>query len=143
MYRITTRNLGLSLTATKLADPPDQTASTLSALDAERTSSNHIIRYRMLETEVHRVLYLGTDVVDVTGSTLETWLLNINARLQNWYEQAQAYKSYNMLEFQNVQYYHLKARIYRPTPRLKTKIANDWAIVLECCRVSEKQLCRC
>lgn len=89
----------------------------------------------MLETEVHRVLYLGDDLPEFTGLPIENWISDVTSRLERWYENAQVYTPYDMLEFKHVQFHHLKARIHRPTPRLRNKTGDDWTIVLHCCRV--------
>lgn len=51
----------------------------------------------------------------------------------SWYKEAEGYTEYNMLEFKHVQFYHLRARIHRPTPRLRTRDFEDRRIVLESC----------
>ncbi|KAH0421194.1 hypothetical protein CcaCcLH18_13584 [Colletotrichum camelliae] len=61
------------------------------------------------------------------------WMLDISSRLETWYTDAQTYTQYNMLEFKHVQFNHLRARIHRPTPRLRTRLPEDWGIVLESC----------
>ncbi|KAF4927344.1 hypothetical protein CGCF245_v013208 [Colletotrichum fructicola] len=99
----------------------------------KKSSANHLYRYRALETEVHRVLYLQEDIPALNGTTIGDWMLDISSRLETWYANAQTYTQYNMLEFKHVQFNHLKARIHRPTPRLRTRLPEDWGIVLESC----------
>lgn len=101
----------------------------------KKSSGNHICRYRALETEVHRVLYLEEDLAKFNGDTIAGWILDITGRLEAWYREAQAYTQYNMLEFKHVQFNHLKARIHRPTPRLRIRDSEDWGIVLESSKV--------
>ncbi|PYH93377.1 hypothetical protein BO71DRAFT_478484 [Aspergillus ellipticus CBS 707.79] len=91
----------------------------------------HICRYRALETEVHRVLHLEEDLHKFGSATIEEWIERITQRLKTWYEKAQSYSKYDMLEFKNVQLYHLLARIHRPTPRLRLRGPEDRKIVLD------------
>lgn len=101
----------------------------------KKSSANHLYRYRALETEVHRVLYLQEDIPALNGTTIGDWMLDISSRLETWYANAQTYTQYNMLEFKHVQFNHLRARIHRPTPRLRARLPEDWGIVLESCEV--------
>ncbi|KAH8885265.1 hypothetical protein GQ53DRAFT_845580 [Thozetella sp. PMI_491] len=116
----------------KLQDPTPDESNFLFIADETRkkSSANHICRYRALETEVHRVLYLEEDLGKFNAASFENWILDITARLEGWYHEAQGYTEYNMLEFKHVQFHHLKARIHRPTPRLKVKGPADWEVVL-------------
>jgi hypothetical protein len=116
--------------------PADSAISFLAHEDVERRSSaNHIYHYRALETEVHRVLHLEEDLAMFGQPDIDSWIQDIHARLDIWYQKAQSYTQYNMLEFQHVQYHHLRARIHRPTPRLRMRTPEDRRIVLEACRV--------
>ncbi|KAL4941883.1 hypothetical protein BDV06DRAFT_212298 [Aspergillus oleicola] len=99
-----------------------------------KSSANHIYRYRILETEVHRVLYLEEELHSLGLRSLDDWIQNITSRLELWYMEAQTYTPYNMLEFKHVQFNHLRARIHRPTPRLRVRLPHDWGIVLESSR---------
>ena len=115
-----------------MSSPTDTTASFFTYEDMERKSSaNHIYLYRALETEVHRVLHLEDNLESFGQLDLDNWILDITARLDAWYQKAQSYTQYNMLEFKHVQFYHLKARIHRPTPRLRLRTPEDRRIVLE------------
>jgi hypothetical protein len=97
-----------------------------------KSSANHICLYRGLETEVHRVLHLqDDDVLMGRGMTDEEWIQDITERLVSWYEAAKSYAHYGMLEFQHVQFYHLRLRIHRPTPRLFLRTEEDRQVVLE------------
>ncbi|CAI0647294.1 unnamed protein product, partial [Colletotrichum noveboracense] len=120
---------------TKLRAPSSDEASAYFKVDdmIKKSSANHLYRYRALETEVHRVLYLQEDIPALNGTTIGDWMLDISSRLETWYANAQTYTQYNMLEFKHVQFNHLKARIHRPTPRLRTRLPEDWGIVLESC----------
>ncbi|KAL4907797.1 hypothetical protein BDW74DRAFT_166432 [Aspergillus multicolor] len=120
----------------KLMDPiPGADSPRLILDDLKRSSSaSHIYRYRMLETEVHRVLYLQEGLLKFGFSTLEDWTGDLIQRLEIWYEQAHTYTAYDMLEFKHVQFYHLRARVFRPTPRLRTTSPEAWATVLESSR---------
>lgn len=102
----------------------------------KKSSANHIYRYRSLETEVHRVLYLKEDLA-LHGATIGDWITDVTHRLEDWYAKAQTYTQYNMLEFKHVQFYHLRLRIHRPTPTLSIRHPDDWGIVLESSQVSE------
>lgn len=62
---------------------------------------------------------------------MEDWIVDITSRLVSWYEEAQTYTQYDMLEFKHVQFYHLRARIHRPTPRLRVRDFEDRRVVLE------------
>ncbi|KAJ5108322.1 hypothetical protein N7456_004997 [Penicillium angulare] len=95
------------------------------------SAAAHICRYRALETEVHRILHLEEDLHNFGFPTIEAWIEDITGRLHDWYQGAQLYTQYNMLEFKNVQFYHLIARIHRPTPRLRKRTPKDRQIVLE------------
>ncbi|KAL2833331.1 fungal-specific transcription factor domain-containing protein [Aspergillus cavernicola] len=121
---------------TKLEDPmPEGTDSLFTTDDVKKKSSaNHIYRYRILETEVHRVLYLEEDLHKFGSTSVEEWIRDVTSRLETWYREAQTYTPYNMLEFKHVQFHHLKARIHRPTPRLRTTSPQDWGIVLKASR---------
>ncbi|KAM5386536.1 hypothetical protein ACJZ2D_000499 [Fusarium nematophilum] len=85
----------------KLQDPPpDEPSSCLISDDVRKKSSaNHIYRYRALETEVHRVLYLEEDLPNINNTNIGDWIVDIGTRLEAWYRQAQTYTQYNMLEF--------------------------------------------
>ncbi|KAJ9646275.1 hypothetical protein H2204_000938 [Knufia peltigerae] len=118
----------------EMSSPSDTTVSFLAHEDIERKSSaNHIYLYRALETEVHRVLHLEDDLAAFGGQadSIDGWIADISARLDTWYAKAQSYTQYNMLEFKHVQYHHLKARIHRPTPRLRVRTPQDRRLVLE------------
>ncbi|KAJ6164214.1 hypothetical protein N7470_002886 [Penicillium chermesinum] len=95
-----------------------------------QSASSHICHYRALETEVHRVLHLEEDLQKFGCDTIENWTTDISSRLGEWYETAKLYTPYNMLEFKAVQFHHLIARIHRPTPRLRTRSAEDRQMVL-------------
>jgi hypothetical protein len=122
----------------KLEDPTAKISNPLFSADdvKKKSSANHIYRYRMMETEVHRVLYLEEEILMLGFPSVEEWIHDVTARLDVWYTEAQTYTPYNMLEFKHVQFHHLIVRIYRPTPRQRTKSPQDWEIVLKACRVS-------
>ncbi|EXJ83392.1 hypothetical protein A1O1_07014 [Capronia coronata CBS 617.96] len=122
-----------AITATFEASVPDEAAVSSTTLDEleRKSSANHIYRYRALETEVHRVLHLEDDLSIFGQPDMDSWIRDISERLVLWYEKAQTYTRYNMLEFKQVQYHHLRARIHRPTPRLRVRSPEDRRIVLE------------
>ena len=102
------------------------------AEDVQRESSaTHIYLYRALETEVHRVLHLEEDLQLFGHVEISGWIADMSSRLALWYEKAQSYTRYAMLEFKNVQYNHLRARLHRPTPRLRVRSTDDRQIVLD------------
>lgn len=101
----------------------------------KESSANHIYRYRGLETEVHRVMHLLQEVPQLRNKTMDQWMPDINSRLETWYLKAQAFSVHQMLEFRAVQYAHLKAKLHRPTPRLRVRTAEDRQICLETCQV--------
>lgn len=101
----------------------------------KESSANHIYLYRGLETEAHRVLHLQEDLSQLQNQTIDYWLTDINTRLESWYMKAQQFSIHQMLEFRAVQYAHLKAKLHRPTPRLRIRTASDRQICLEACQV--------
>lgn len=112
--------------------PDDVAPSARAHEDLERKSSaNHIYLYRALETEVHRVLHLEDDLAIFGQPDIDSWIRDISGRLDVWYEKAQTYTQYNMLEFKHVQFHHLRARIHRPTPRLRARTPESRKIVLD------------
>ncbi|KAH8650476.1 fungal-specific transcription factor domain-containing protein [Ilyonectria robusta] len=126
---------------TKLKDPsPDESNASFTTDDIRKKSSaNHICRYRSLETEVHRVLYLKEDLA-LNGVPIGDWITDITGQLEGWYAEAQTYTQYNMLEFKHVQFYHLRLRIHRPTPTLSIRHPDDWANSGGCQRLIEDYL---
>ncbi|KAI9739057.1 MAG: hypothetical protein M1834_007269 [Cirrosporium novae-zelandiae] len=98
-----------------------------------KSSANHIYLYRSLETEVHRVLHLREDE-PLQGQDIYHWFQSINHRLAGWYEKAKTFSPYRMLEFRDVQFNHLLAKIHRPTPRLRIRTHEDRQICLEACQ---------
>lgn len=101
----------------------------------KRSSANQIRKYRKLETEVHRVLHLEEDLDRFGHATVDSWIEDIEARLRNWYATAQCFTRHNMLEFKHIQFHHLRARIHRPTPRLRLRTSEDRRMVLEASRI--------
>lgn len=101
----------------------------------ELSSARHIYLYRRLETEVHRVLYLQEDVGLLRDRGMHPWLHDITSRLESWHENAKVYSQHQMLEFRDVQYAHLRAKIHRPTPRLPVRSNEDRLICLDMCQI--------
>lgn len=62
-------------------------------------------------------------------------MTDINTRLESWYQKAQGFSVHQMLEFRDVQYAHLKAKLHRPTPRLRLRTAEDRQTCLEACQI--------
>jgi len=71
-------------------------------------------KFRLLETEVHRVLFLEEKSPD---GGLDAWLAEMAVRLNEWYRKALDFAPEQKLEFRNVQLYFLKMRLNRPTPQ--------------------------
>lgn len=127
----------------------DDATSMRTAEDAERESSaNHIYLYRALETEVHRVLHLEENLQLIGHVEINEWIANMSSRLALWYDKAQSYARYAMLEFRHVQYNHLRMRLHRPTPRLRVRGTEDRRIVLDATQIliddylSQERRCR-
>lgn len=76
------------------------------------------------------MLHLEEDLTKFGNNTIEEWIESITQRLEQWYETAQSYTKYDMLEFKHVQFHHLMARIHRPTPRLRLRGPDNWKAVL-------------
>ena len=100
----------------------------------KQSSANHIYLLRGLESEVHRVLYLQEEMTQMPLD-LHEWIEIITSRLEVWHERAKEFARHQMLEFRNVQYAHLKARIYRPTPRIRIRTEEDRIKCLAACQM--------
>lgn len=119
-------------------DTPDQHFDLLSDADeiVKKASANQIRKYRILETELHRVLHLAEDLSRVGDHTsIDDWIDDVNGRLKKWYDESQCFTRHNMLEFKHIQHRHLRARIHRPTPRLRSRTHADREIELEACQI--------
>ncbi|KAH8657935.1 hypothetical protein BX600DRAFT_61505 [Xylariales sp. PMI_506] len=116
-----------SITASRPFNLPDDDYA------AGHQASRHLYRYRALETEVHRVLYLQDDLVQGGSDDIKSWLSDVAARLDEWLKGAHEFSKYQMLEFQQVQYSYLKARIFRPTPRFETRSPEERQICFDVC----------
>jgi predicted nucleic acid-binding Zn ribbon protein len=114
---------------------PTQDASSTDNCLRKESSANHIYLYRALETEVHRVLHLRETVPFLLNADLTSWFTSINERLTAWHTKARAYSVHQMLEFRDVQYSHLRAKIHRPCPLLRTRTHEDRKICLEACQM--------
>lgn len=88
-------------------------------------------RQRALKTEVHRDLHLEEDLQLFGHAEVSVWVADVSSRLAIWYNKAQSYTQYDMLEFKHVQYNHLQARLHRPTPRLRVRSTESRLIVLD------------
>ncbi|RDW82620.1 hypothetical protein BP6252_03732 [Coleophoma cylindrospora] len=109
--------------------------SFLNDVARKESSANHIYLYRALETEVHRVLYLQEAIPQMRGRSLSQWTRDITSNLQLWYEKAQNFAIYQMLEFRDVQYSHLLMKIHRPAPKIRVRTSADQLICLRACRI--------
>jgi len=99
------------------------------------SSANQIRKLRALETEMHRVLHLEEDLQQIGNFiTIESWIQDIDSRVELWYSEALQFTQHNMLEFKHIQYNHLRARIHRRTPRLRLRTDEDRRIVLDASR---------
>lgn len=67
--------------------------------------------------------------------TVDSWIEDVTGRLHEWYATAQSFTRHNMLEFRHIQFQHLRARLHRPTPRLRVRSPADRQIVLEAARI--------
>ncbi|RAO71771.1 uncharacterized protein BHQ10_007783 [Talaromyces amestolkiae] len=130
-----------SLSATvrlSLALPEDSiTASHDTDWDADTkyASASHLYRFRALETEVHRTLYLQQDTRHRSRTDLNSWIGDIIHRLDAWLERATEFSKYQMLEFRMVQYGLLKARLFRPSPGLECRTAEDREQCFNACTI--------
>jgi hypothetical protein len=79
-------------------------------------------------------MHLDEDLGRFGSATMEGWIQDIDGRLQTWYAEAKGYAQHHMLEFKHIQFYHLRARIYRPTPRLRWRSSEDRRTLLESAR---------
>lgn len=79
----------------------------------KKASALHFWIFRILETEVHHVLYLDKKH---SGESLEEWFADVSFRLDQWHSKALEFAPEQKLEFRNVQLYFLKGRLHRPTP---------------------------
>ncbi|KAJ9150931.1 Fungal specific transcription factor domain containing protein [Pleurostoma richardsiae] len=105
--------------------------------DAEKNtkykSAIHLYRLRALETEIHRILWLQEEVAEDADSDFDEWFVDVNRRLEEWLEGSEQFQKYQMLEFRFVNYGYLKARLYRPTPRLGTRTPEDRETCFDAC----------
>lgn len=99
----------------------------------KRSSASHLYRLRALETEVYRVLYLQDTQAQGDCTDLNDWIEDITNRLDEWLETAKGFSKYQMFEFKMVQYSCVKARIYRPTPRLEARTPQSRQACFEAC----------
>lgn len=79
----------------------------------KKASALHFWSFRMLETEVYRVLWLGARH---GHDSFEKWVDDILTRLHAWHEKAQGFASEQKLTFRDVQLNFLRMRLHRPTP---------------------------
>lgn len=99
-----------------------------------RYSAGHIYSLRILETEVHRVLYLQEDVDVVHTQGLKHWIKDVHNRLDAWLAGAETFSRHRMLEFRNVNHASIVARLYRPAPRLQVRTTQERQICLDICQ---------
>jgi hypothetical protein len=79
----------------------------------KKASGLHFWIFRILETEVHHVLYLDKKH---TGESIEEWFTDVSLRLDQWHSKALEFAPEQKLEFRNVQLYFFKGKLHRPTP---------------------------
>ncbi|KAJ5731459.1 uncharacterized protein N7483_005967 [Penicillium malachiteum] len=104
--------------------------------------SNDITVYRSIETEVHRVLHLKEDTpksrqnISATWAPdMTAWVININSNLEEWYIATSHQEMPDVASLsRRVIYNHLKAKIYRPTPRLPLRTAVELQLCFESCQ---------
>ncbi|KUI72137.1 Pyrimidine pathway regulatory protein 1 [Cytospora mali] len=99
----------------------------------KQSSASHLYRLRALETEVYRVLHLQDTQAQGQHTDLDSWIENITSRLDEWLETAEGFSKYQIFEFRMVQYSCLRARIYRPTPRLEARTPQARQACFDAC----------
>jgi Fungal specific transcription factor domain len=103
--------------------------------DTKYSSASHLYRFRVLETEVHRTLYLQDNLTHASRTDLNAWMVDIIYRLDAWLERAKDFSKYQMLEFRMVQYGLLKARLFRPSPRLESRTPKERENCFDACSI--------
>lgn len=103
--------------------------------DTKYASASHLYRFRALETEVHRTLYLQQDTTQKSRADINSWIGDINHRLDAWLERATDFSKYQMLEFRMVQYGLLKARLFRSSPGLEYRTPEDREQCFNACTI--------
>lgn len=109
-----------------------------SGANTKYSSASHLYRFRALETEVHRTLYLQEEddpTTHRTAADLNSWIVDISRRLDAWLEKATDFSKFQMLEFRMVQYGLLKARLFRPSPRLESRTTEERAECFDACSI--------
>lgn len=97
--------------------------------------ASHLYHHRAMETEAHRVLYLQQEAAQGHSLTVSDWLEGFLARLEEWLVKAEQFSKYEMLEFRMVQYGVLKARLFRPSPRLRNRTPADRQHCFDACSI--------
>lgn len=103
--------------------------------DTKYASASHLYRFRALESEVHRKLYLQQDKTHRSRTDLNSWIGDVIRRLDAWLERATDFSKYQMLEFRMVQYGLLKARLFRPSPGLEFRTPKDREQCFNACTI--------
>lgn len=99
----------------------------------KQSSASHLYRLRALETEVYRVLYLQETQAQGDCTDLDRWVEDVTSRLDEWLETARGFSRFQMFEFKMVQHSCVKARIYRPTPRLGARTPQSRQACFDAC----------
>lgn len=99
----------------------------------KQSSASHLYRLRALETEVYRVLYLQDTQAQGEFTDLDSWIESITSRLDEWLETAKGFSRFQIFEFKMVQHSCVKARIYRPTPRLEARTPQSRQACFDAC----------
>ncbi|OKL56114.1 hypothetical protein UA08_08655 [Talaromyces atroroseus] len=107
----------------------------ISDADTKHASASHLYRFRALETEVHRTLYLQDGSTHRSRSELNSWMVDVTRRLDAWLERAKDFSKYQMLEFRMVQYGLLLARLFRPSPRLESRTPEEREKCFDACSI--------
>jgi hypothetical protein len=102
--------------------------------NTQHCTSRHLYSYRRIETEVHRVLHLLEDTAKLRSQGLDAWLISIESALEEWYVNSEHALPTDSLPFLHTMYFYLKAKIYRPTPRLPNRCSKDQQMCFELCK---------
>ncbi|KAJ5736853.1 uncharacterized protein N7483_001978 [Penicillium malachiteum] len=95
---------------------------------------DNIIYYRSIEIEVHRVLHLKEDTPKLMERGLTAWISDVSSSLEKWYITTPPNAPIKIVLFRHLMYHYLKAKIYRPNPRIPTRTATDRQMCFDVCQ---------
>ncbi|KAH3663404.1 hypothetical protein OGAPHI_005394 [Ogataea philodendri] len=78
-----------------------------------KAAALHFFQFRLYETEVHEVLWLGRDI----SLSLDDWFNQMETNLEKWYLKAEEFAKVNQLRFRLICKASLQTRLRRRTPR--------------------------